>query len=181
MKNGLTNLVIFIAGAALGYFVARKIMEVQEAINSINEDVSSVADAESENDEANLARSRANKSKDKPDIRNYARYALNPTPKKETNIRKPYVIPPEEFGERDDYERITLLYYSDNVLTDEDDDPIEEDQVGIDSLTHFGEYEDDSVFVRNDEMRCDFEILKCLETYEEVAARKRPRRPHEEI
>ncbi len=42
-----------------------------------------------------------------------------------------------------------------------------EETVGIDSLTHFGEYEDDSVFVRNDERKCDYEILLDHRDYED--------------
>ena len=53
---------------------------------------------------------------------------------------------------------------------DENDEVIEdvEDAVGIDSLNHFGEYEDDSVFVRNDARKCDYEILLDQRTYSEV-------------
>lgn len=74
---------------------------------------------------------------------------------------KPYVIPPDEFDELEDYEAMTLIYYAeDNVLTCNDDvvDDIDE-IVGKDSLTHFGEYEEDSVCVRNDRLKCDYEIL----------------------
>ena len=58
----------------------------------------------------------------------------------------------------------------DGVLADENDEVIEdvEDAVGIDSLNHFGEYEDDSVFVRNDARKCDYEILLDQRTYSEV-------------
>lgn len=72
------------------------------------------------------------------------------------------IIRPEEFGESDDYESISLTYYSDGVLTYEDDTTIVEDAdeiIGIDPSEHFGEYEDDSVFIRNDELKCDYEIL----------------------
>ena len=82
----------------------------------------------------------------------------------------PYVIPPEDFGEFEDYEKISLTYYSDGVLTDENDEIMDdvEDSVGEDSLNHFGEYEDDSVFVRNDRKKCDYEILLDLRKYEDV-------------
>ena len=40
-----------------------------------------------------------------------------------------------------------------------------DDVVGMESLTHFGEYEDDSVFVRNDRLKCDYEILMDERTY----------------
>ena len=73
----------------------------------------------------------------------------------------PYVITPEEFDELDEYDTSSLTYYDDGVLTDEYDEIVEniDDIVGIDSLQHFGEYEDDSVFVRNDRLKCDYEIL----------------------
>ncbi len=73
----------------------------------------------------------------------------------------PYVIPPYEFGELDKYAQISLTYYADGVLADEDGEEIDniEEIVG-DALSHFGEYEEDSVYVRNDAKRCDYEILK---------------------
>jgi len=55
-------------------------------------------------------------------------------------------------------------------LTDEGYEVIEDadEAVGEESLDHFGEFEDDSVFVRNDLMRCDYEILQDNRTYAEV-------------
>lgn len=83
---------------------------------------------------------------------------------------KPYVITPDEFGEFDDYERISLTFYADHILTDDADEPIEDVDkiVGFESLNHFGEYEDDSVFVRNDKLKCDYEILLDERKYREV-------------
>lgn len=90
-----------------------------------------------------------------------------------TNTKAPYVIPPENFGEFEDYDQISLTYYADHILT-EGDDLIEdvEGAVGFESLTHFGEYEDDSVYVRNDRLRVDYEILKDERTYSEVLKKK---------
>lgn len=84
--------------------------------------------------------------------------------------QKPYVISPEEFGEIEEYETVSLTYYADGYLFDENDDMIEdvEAMVGEESLTHFGEYEDDSVFVRNDRYQVDYEILKDERTLKEV-------------
>lgn len=81
---------------------------------------------------------------------------------------RPYVISPEEFGEFEDYEKISLTYYSGNkILADENDEPVEDvdEIVGIDSLDRFGEYEEDSVFVRNDRLKCDYEILMDSRAY----------------
>lgn len=52
-----------------------------------------------------------------------------------------------------------------------DDDEIEE-TVGKGSLTHFGEYEPDSVFVRNDRLKVDYEILMDQRTYAQVLEEK---------
>lgn len=83
---------------------------------------------------------------------------------------KPYVIAPEEFGEMPGYEEVELTYYADGILADDCNDIVEdvEDVVGADSLTHFGEYEDDSVFVRNDRLKCDYEILLDRRNYSDV-------------
>jgi hypothetical protein len=80
------------------------------------------------------------------------------------------VIPPSEFDTEDDYEVYSLTYYADGVLADEQNNPIEnvDDMVGRDSLTHFGEYEEDAVHVRNEAMMCDFEILRDLRRYADV-------------
>lgn len=81
-----------------------------------------------------------------------------------------YIIRPDEFGEYDDYDTISLTYYADNILTDEDDEIVEdiENKIGFDALNHFGEYEEDSVFVRNDRIKCDYEILLDQRKYSEV-------------
>lgn len=52
-------------------------------------------------------------------------------------------------------------------LSHEGVDDVEE-IVGEESLTHFGEYEDDSVFVRNDRLKCDYEILLDQRNYSDV-------------
>ena len=83
---------------------------------------------------------------------------------------RPYVIPPEAYGELDGYKCISLSYYSDGVVADDFDEIIEDvdDIIGVESLTHFGEYEDDSVFVRNDRLRCDYEILRDTRKFTEL-------------
>jgi hypothetical protein len=82
----------------------------------------------------------------------------------------PYVIPPEEFGEMD-YDTVSLVYYADDTLCYDLSGEIiyERDEViGEESLKHFGEYEDDSVFVRNERLKTDYEILKDNRNYSDV-------------
>lgn len=83
---------------------------------------------------------------------------------------RPYVISPEEYGDIDGYECISLNYYADGVVADDSDNIIEnvEYVIGEDSLDHFGEYEEDCVFVRNDTTRCDYEILRDTRNFEDI-------------
>lgn len=82
----------------------------------------------------------------------------------------PIVIPPCEFGTEDTYSCITLTYYSDGYLTDEDKRPVEniEMTVGADFTDHFGEFEDDAVHVRNDRLRVYYEIIADDREYADV-------------
>lgn len=80
------------------------------------------------------------------------------------------VIPPDEFGEDDDYDLISITYYADGVLADDGNYPIDdvEDTVGPDALDSFGEWEDDAVYVRNDKRKCYYEILRDVENYSDL-------------
>ena len=92
-------------------------------------------------------------------------------------IVTPYVITPEQFGEYSEYGTKTLTYYADNVLTDEIDNPITSDEmitmIGPDALDHFGEYEDDSVYIRDEMNEMDYEILKSEKMFSEIPKRGR--------
>ena len=105
----------------------------------------------------------------------YTKYTLEKTRKEDLDMEynRPYVISPEEFDDNDEYNVISLTYYADGVLTDDMDEPIDpediDDLVGKDFADHFGEYEDDSVFIRNDRLRCDYEILRDNRSFADVA------------
>lgn len=94
----------------------------------------------------------------------------NKKQKQEIAVDRPYVIQPSDFGEFDDYEKISLTYTADGVLLDDMNEIVDdiEETVGEDSLEHFGEYEDDSVYVRNDAKKCDYEILLDQRNYQEI-------------
>lgn len=149
-----------------------KLKEELEALRSELDDAGE--DTEKEDEPSTVLA--AGRNQDKGDINDYARmvnrikYAQPPAPRREDHpVEAPYVISPEEFGEMDGYTTVRLTYFEeDDILSDENgvvvDDP--EEMVG-DALNHFGEYEEDSVFVRSDPKRCDYEILKDLRSYAE--------------
>lgn len=90
------------------------------------------------------------------------------------DVERPYVIDPKYFDEYDDYNAINLTLYADGVLVDDNtNEPVEDvdETVGLDNLNHIGEYEEDAVHVRNDKLRCDYEILRDVMKYSDF-------RPH---
>ena len=62
-----------------------------------------------------------------------------------------------------------LTYYADGVLEDEYWNVIEnpEDIVGDEFMNHFGEYADDVVYIRNEELKTDYEITRDKRTHAE--------------
>ncbi len=206
MNNKITSFMIFIFGAAVGSVVTwqytkKKYEQIaQEEIDSVKETFSKLKEVKSkdnESEENNNTRTIVERAKDKPSIveyaallrkKGYTNYSDIDSLSEDSNVSeeevdenmindKPYVISPDEFGEFDDYDVISLTYYADQVLADENDELVEdiEETVGFESLNTFGQYEDDSVFVRNDRLKCDYEILLDQRKYSDVIKR----RPHE--
>ena len=106
------------------------------------------------------------------EIVNLGKEAMVNTGGKETMVKDgPYIISPSDFGEDDEYEVITLVCYADGVITESDNGEIVDDVEGAigdcDVRAHFGEYEDDSVFIRNEERKVDYEILRDKDNYYE--------------
>lgn len=170
-----SNVIIFAVGAAVGSAVTWKLLKskyeqiAQEEIDSVKEAFSKRFTPEDSNgpQESGEPQMTLNEYSEKLKEMKYANdLAIAEKEKKgvtdaDMNKNEPYVISPEEFGELDGYDAVSLNYFADGVLTDDWDNEIEDvdDMVGLDSLNHFGEYEDDSVFVRNDRDKVDYEIL----------------------
>ena len=123
------------------------------------------------------------KHQEKGDLNDYAKmvnrtqYSRTSVPQPpEHEVEAPYVISPEEFGEMDGYTQISLTYFDDGILSDENGVIIDEpEEIVGDALNHFGEYEEDSVFVRSDPKRCDYEILRDLRSYAEFRSTLPPK------
>lgn len=188
------HILAFALGAAVGTAASWRILKVkyeqiaQEEIDSVkgyysekyaqnirNEETQTEEEANSANNVESELDKKYSDYSTVLDENRYSRASYN-VEKKMTGIpgEVPYVIAPEEFGELDGYSTISITYYADQVLADDADHIINdvEDTVGFDSLTHFGEYEDDSVFVRNDRRKCDYEILLSQRKYSEVLKEK---------
>jgi len=183
MGDTMNKFFIFAVGAALGSLVTWKLVKgkyeriAQEEIDSVKEvfyrrgqtDISAEAEDDAEEVEESDDGPTEEEVSEYKDIIN--KHGYSAVEGVETMHDKPYVIAPEIFGDDPDYETVSLTYYADGVLTDEDNciiDPGEiEDMIGEESLDHFGEYEDDSVFVRNEERMIDYEILAVTNNYDD--------------
>ena len=183
MSETIKKIFIFIAGAGLGAIVSWQFLK-NKYEQIANEEIASVKEAYNKKDNISADESEEDEFQEKyyektadgklvettlpseEEVNEYKKivsnYTSNENEKKGVTDmpRGPYVIKPEEFGNMD-YDLVSLEYYADKVLVDEDDHPIQdiEYMVGEDSLEHFGEYEDDTVYVRNDLIKTDFEIL----------------------
>lgn len=97
-------------------------------------------------------------------------------PKTDEDYPRPYVISPDEFAGDYEFDTVDITYFADGVLCDENDVPLEdiENTIGNDAVRHFGEYENDAVYVRNERLKCDYEILRDERKYVDLK-RNRPK------
>lgn len=194
MRSTLSNLLMFAAGAALGvsatwkYFEERYKRIADEEINSVREYYSNKKPKyEGLSDSDEETRMKARESHEKPDIREYAEKlkdmgyrnyssADRTVEREEKAVDRPYVIEPEEYGELHDYQTIELTHYGDGTLAENTGEIVDDadDIVGPDYADHFGEYEDDSVYIRNDKRKCDYQILLDERPYDDAVCRSYP-------
>ena len=177
MNNKVVNAIAFLLGAGIGSVVTWKLVETkykklaQEEIDSVREVYSKKEIALANEVKKAHACLEANTKNDKvPSYQHIVEdmgYASES--EEEEGVGNVHVIPPESYGELG-YEEVSLTYYADDVLAYDDDSVIRDVNkvVGKGSLNTFGEYEDDSVFVRDDDKKIDYEILRDMRRYSDV-------------
>lgn len=76
------------------------------------------------------------------------------------------ILTPDEFRESSRNYK-TLIYYKDGILADTFGNIIKDidSEVGTDALKTFGLYDDESVYVKNDNNDFDYEIIRSPKTY----------------
>lgn len=87
--------------------------------------------------------------------------------KKEPDIS---VIEPDEFAERNGYDKVTLTYFeSEDVFIDDEGNSVDNgtELVGIENMSRFGEYEDLVLYVRNKLLEKDYEVIMETRSYDE--------------
>lgn len=176
MNCTLSKLFTFAAGAAIGsvatwYFVKTKYERIAQAeIDSVIEVFSKKNGEPTEGEDTETKTSDEEERAYYTDILTEAGYSDKETVEKEKYLPRPYVIANTEYGDQEGYDEISLTLYADGVLTDDMNELVEDvdNVVGLDSLNHFGEYEEDAVHVRNDRLKADYEILAVVDKYSDV-------------
>ena len=172
MNNGLYFTAGLILGSVVTFFITKKYSEekykqiADEEIESVKERFSSIS---KKPPKTNIPVEWANEFDKAAEMIIQHGYSNNaPSKRKEEHIR---VISPEEFGIFSLYDKQQLNYYSDEILADDNDDIIEDYEliVGPDFADHFGEYEEDTVYIRNDLTHTYYEITRDNRTYEFVS------------
>ena len=188
MNRKLSNVLLFTAGVAVGSLVTwRYFKSKYEVVEDEIEEKTEETEGETETEDEDPEVSESKMSYKKPPLKEYVKMVedngyvpkthMEEVEEEVTNgewdnkdVYEPFIIRPDEYGEIHAYETLSLNYYADGVLTDELDNPIEdvESLVPADFADHFGEYEDDVVHVRNDNLECDYEILRDLRKFTDV-------------
>ena len=179
----MNKIIIFGSGVALGSLITWQLLKkkyeqiAQEEIDSVKEVFLKRNDRESESENAEEECDR------KTDIASYEKVIKSGKYQDYTGCydksdpKNPFVIPPEEYGANEEYEEILLTYYADDVVTDDNGEIIDDvEEIIGHALESFGEYEEGSVHVRNDERKAYYEIIRDPRTYEDMYREDLP--PH---
>lgn len=164
MNNKVVAVLAFIAGAVAGTAVTYKLV-TNKYDKLIDEEVQSVKDKYAsefkpkklepkEEEDTNI-----DEATKLADELNYTSVEGREEP---VRHKIPYVIEPQEFAEHDEYDAETLLYYSKTHVLEDSEGVVVDDWVNIvgpEYWTHFGEYEPDCAYFRNEELLKDFEVI----------------------
>lgn len=172
----LGGMIIFLAGAAVGYAVDywQSLNRISKIVDEASEELREMYERkskETKNDEEVVEESSIEPENVETVHTNYGSDIF------EDLISKPSVnhinesirvIAPTEIGFVDDYDIVSVNIYSDGTVMDDLDQPVEflEDHIG-DALNHIGEYSPDCVYVANDDERVYYEVIMINSVYVE--------------
>lgn len=186
MRDNVIKIVIFTAGAAIGSAVTYKLIKTKyetianDEIEEIREYYKSKEEDTEEEPKQEPAIAENVKVESKPNVVNYAAMVNNMgyDTSDKTEDRPvveeadlPYEIAPDEYSEFEDYSYFSFTYYDDGFVADDNDEIVEDvdDIIGNDLLERFKEDPDlDSIYVRNDALKSDYEILRDYGNYTDL-------------
>lgn len=165
----IKNILYFIGGCLVGSAITAKFLQnyydelSKEEIEAVKEQFNAQTQKSNTSEEKKVNNKPPVSEVYKQMTSNYTNYskAEEEHPQEDGDV-DPYTISPDEFSDHNDYEKKTYIYYRENDLLIDDSEEIIHDRdgdIGEGSLEKFGEYEPDVVYVRNENISTDFEIL----------------------
>lgn len=197
MNNKLFNVVMFTAGAVIGSLVTWKIVKtkyeqiLQEEIDSVKETWARMGYQESDEETPYEEDGEEDGEEDEDDewddsvMTDYAAIASKYSRSSDVEngeegggddevpyINGPVVITPDEYGDGNyDHDLHCINYYADGVLADDWGVKLDIDEtIGLEALEHFGDYAEDTVHVRNERLKADYEVVKDPRNYADMLA-----------
>lgn len=195
MNSKLTNFIMFAAGAAIGSVATWKILNmryeqrIQEEVQSVKETFAEWAgrgesdenpsEPTSEDEEGDCTEEDPYVGDEQDRMMDRFHYeaelqrlkyaSIDPDEKGGVGAERveyaPYVIDPSDYGDKD-HDVVSFTYYADGVVDDDYWNIVQnvEELIGDDFMNHF---DDDTVFIRNDVRKTDYEITRVDKTYAE--------------
>ena len=185
-------------GAGVAWFLTKKyyrertekeIESVKEAYDRLKEDIQKRADAAKSKPDLSVYMEALKKSEEKaaaPTPINYSGFTSGteepdePEPieyvstarpiEKEVDHSKPYLLDRMPYpNEKPYHSLITVIYYADGTYADQHGTEVEvEDYIGTDMMGYIEETSKDEIFIRNEELELDVDIIKDNRTYDDV-------------
>lgn len=165
-KNILNDVAFLVMGAFIGSAVTWRYMKKKHEAEMSDEPFDWGEDDQSQSDNTNENTTDDSETKEAEDIIKYNQY-FQESSEKEMKESKPMnpirVISPDDFQESE-YPSLSLWYYTDGVITNDDNKIVTNasDLIGSDFKDHFGEYEDDpdTVYVVNENDKVVYEVMR---------------------
>ena len=179
MNTTVKNILIFAMGAGLGSIVTYKLLKdeyeqiAQEEIDSVMDTFKRYNPANEPEEMSDEEYERLNYKRKKGEYTAYDKIG-RPAEADEIETLPAYVISVVDYNENNlHYEKSSLTYYDvDDTLVDENEEPITDPDyvVGLDALTRFGDGSDDDdiVYIRNEKLAVDYEIVRVDKSYQET-------------
>lgn len=191
MKNAIKFLLSFSIGGGIGYLISYQISKknfekrldtemssMKKMYSNPNEEKCQISDDDSSIVSEKVADSGVLDADMQKEYTNYTEFYRskkgNEVPDQKDNaqrstINKPYIISSDDFGNMG-YSEVSLIYYSDDILTEDgSDEKLSINKIiGKENIKHLKKHTEDAIYIRNESIKTDYEILLDKRKYADV-------------
>lgn len=98
-------------------------------------------------------------------IINYSKYSSSDEDALDSKYKKPFIVTPEDFASMPGYDTDTFYYHQDDIISNDNQEIVDDIELTFgmsieDIRGQFGVYEDDAIYIRNERLKTDYEILR---------------------